>query len=103
MPANGVTGLPYGTLFGRPVIPCEQCKALGTVGDILLVDPKDYIGIEKGRITSDSSIHVQFLYDEQLLRFRYRFNGAPYTQNKVASYAKSTWYMSPYVALATRA
>ncbi len=35
MPANGLSGLPFNTLLGKPVIPIEQAATLGTVGDII--------------------------------------------------------------------
>jgi len=63
MPAGGLSNLPYDTLYGRPVLPIEQCPTLGTVGDIILADfPNGYILAEKGGIQSDMSIHVQFIY-----------------------------------------
>jgi len=34
LPAGGASNKPHGTLFGRPVIPCEQCQTVGTTGDI---------------------------------------------------------------------
>ena len=102
MPATGVTGAQYATLFGRPVIPVEQCPKLGDAGDILLVDLSAYIGTEKGGTQVDSSIHVQFLYDEQVFRFRYRFNGAPYYNSSVASYKNAPFTLSPYIQLQAR-
>jgi len=102
LPAGGVSGSPYMTLMGRPVIPVEQCSKLGDAGDILLADMADYIGIDKGGIESDTSIHVQFMYDEQVFRFRYRFNGTPYTNAPVVSKANASFSVSPYVALAAR-
>lgn len=101
MPAGGVADRPYDTLLGRPIIPCEQCQALGTAGDIILCDLSDYIGIDKDKLQIDSSIHVQFLYDENCFRFRYRFNGAPYTRSALTPY-KGTATTSPYVVLETR-
>jgi hypothetical protein len=35
------------TLYGRPVVAMEQCKKLGDKGDIVLIDPKQYLGIDK--------------------------------------------------------
>src|SRR5574338_109233 len=35
---GGLSGSPYGSLFGRPVIPVEYCQTLGTKGDIVLAD-----------------------------------------------------------------
>jgi HK97 family phage major capsid protein len=102
MPAGGVSGSQYSTMFGRPVIPIEQCSKLGDAGDIILTDLSAYIGTDKGGTQVDSSIHVQFLYDEQVFRFRYRFNGAPYYNSPVASYKNSLTTYSPYIVLANR-
>jgi len=71
MPAGGLSALPYGTLFGRPVMAIEQCQTLGTLGDIYLGDFKNgYLLAEKGGVKADMSIHVQFLYDESVFRSR---------------------------------
>jgi HK97 family phage major capsid protein len=102
MPAGGAAASPNSTLFGRPVIQCEQCSALGDKGDILLVDLSDYIVIDKDALAVDSSIHVQFLYDEMAFRFRYRVNGTPYTKSAITPY-KGSSTTSPYVTLAARA
>jgi HK97 family phage major capsid protein len=102
LPAGGASASPYMTLLGRPVVPVEQLPKLGDAGDIVLADMSDYIGIDKGSLESDTSIHLQFLYDEQVFRFRYRFNGCPYTNSPVASYKNSSTTISPYVALQAR-
>lgn len=101
-PSTGVSGQMYGTLFGRPVITVEQCPKLGDAGDILLIDPTDYIMIDKGGLATDSSIHVQFLYDESCMRFRYRANGLPYSNSAIASYKNSSFTTSPYVCIEAR-
>lgn len=103
LPAGGASSQPYDTLFGRPVVPIEQCATCGTTGDIILADPSQYLLIDKGGIKSDVSIHVRFLYDEQVFRFTYRINGMP-TWNSVLTPANgATNTVSPFVALATRA
>jgi len=38
MPAGGASASPYGTLYGRPVLPIEQCQTLGDQGDIISGD-----------------------------------------------------------------
>ena len=48
LPANGISGNPYGTLMGRPVIPVEYADTLGTVGDITLCDYSQYMLADKG-------------------------------------------------------
>jgi len=37
MPAGGLSGSPFGTLMGRPVIESQACQTLGDLGDIILV------------------------------------------------------------------
>lgn len=101
MPANGVSGAPFGTLMGRPVIPIEQCQTLGTVGDIILADLGEYLMIDKGGLKADSSMHVRFLYDEMTYRFTYRCDGRPWWSSQLTPKNGSNT-LSPFVALATR-
>jgi len=101
MPASGVSGSPYSTLFGRPVIPLEQCETLGTLGDIILADFSQYLLIDKGGINAASSIHVRFLYDENVFRFIYRVDGQPVWNAPLQPF-KGSSTLSPFVALATR-
>lgn len=101
MPAGGISGQPYGTLFGRPVIPIEQAATLGTVGDIIFADLNGYILAEKGGISSDMSIHVQFVYDESVFRFVMRVDGQPERASALTPY-KGSDTLSHFVALATR-
>jgi HK97 family phage major capsid protein len=78
MPAGGISGLPYSTLFGRPVIPVEQCQTLGDKGDVILADFQDgYVLAEKGGMKADMSIHVRFVFDESVFRFVMRVDGQP--------------------------
>lgn len=104
MPPGGLSQSPYGTLLGRPVIPIEQCQALGTVGDIILGDfSNGYILAEKGGIKSDMSIHVKFDYDESVFRFVLRIDGQPVRATALTPYkGGATATQSHFVALATR-
>ena len=86
---------------GRPVVVTEFNAALGTVGDIVLADLGDYVTIDKGGVQAASSIHVQFLTDEQVFRFIYRYDGQPALNSAITPY-KGTNTQSAYVALATR-
>ena len=99
MPAGGISGAPYGTLFGRPVIPCEQCAALGTAGDIILADLSQYVMIDKGSMQSASSIHVNFQTDQTAFRFVYRCDGQPLWSAYLTPYKGTTSYQSPFVVL----
>lgn len=104
MPAGGLSGQPYGTLFGRPVLPIEQAATLGTVGDIILADLSNgYILAEKGGIRSDMSIHVRFIYDESVFRFVMRVDGQPVRASALTPYkGGSGSTQSHFIALATR-
>ena len=101
IPAGGLSEKPYGTLFGRPVVPLEQCNGAGDVGDIILADVSQYLLIDKGGVSQASSVHVRFLYDEQIFRFIYRVDGQPIWSKPLTPY-KGSSSVSPYVTLAKR-
>lgn len=78
LPANGVSGSPFATLMGRPVIPVQACSTLGDKGDIILTDLSQYFGLTKGQdIQTDVSMH--FFFDQALMAFRFilRITGQP--------------------------
>ncbi len=102
VPAGGLASAPNGLLLGRPIVPIEQCSALGTKGDILFADMSQYRWIDKGGINGQTSIHVRFLYDETAFKFTYRAGGKPMWSNSIEAY-KGTTKRSPFVALADRA
>lgn len=90
------------TLKGKSVLTNDQCAALGTVGDINLVDLSQYMLITKGGVQADTSIHVQFLAAENCFRFIFRANGMP-KKNSALTLKNSSNTRSPFVSLATRA
>ena len=102
MPAGGLSTSGYGTLFGRPVIPIEQCSALGDKGDIILADLGQYMMIDKGGIQAASSMHVKFIYDEMTYRVTYRCDGQPLWGAPLTPY-KGSNTLSSFVTLAERA
>lgn len=101
MPAGGIMGNPYSTLMGRPIIPLEQCQSIGTTGDIIFADFSQYAMIDKGAISSASSIHVRFVNDESVFRFIYRVDGQPIWNTPLTPF-KGTNTQSPFIALANR-
>lgn len=101
MPAGGLSGAPYDTLYGRPVIPIEQCETLGTKGDVFLADMSEYLLIRKGAMETAESIHVRFLYGENTFRFTYRINGAPAWKTALTPY-KGSNTQSPFLCVDTR-
>lgn len=99
----GVNGndSPFGLLLGRPVIPIEYSASVGTVGDIILFDPQQYVMIDKNGLAAAASMHVRFLYEEMTFRFTFRVDGQPVWRKPVTPF-KGSNTLSPFVALATR-
>lgn len=102
MPAGGVSGAPYGTLMGRPVVPIEHAKTVGTVGDIMLVNLGEYLYASKGGIQSAQSMHLRFIEGETAWRFILRNDGKPWWSAAITP-AQGSNTLSPFVALAIRA
>jgi len=103
LPPGGLSGAPYGNILGLPAIAIEHAATLGDVGDIVLANlPNGYILAEKGGIKSDLSIHVRFIYDEQVFRFILRVDGQPVRATALTP-AKGTDQLSHFIALAARA
>ncbi len=101
LPPGGLSGSQYSTLFGRPMIPLENCRTLGTVGDIVLADMSQYTLIEKDGMDAQQSMHVRFIYDEMTFKFRMRVNGAPKWKTALTP-AQGSNTLSPFITLAAR-
>ena len=91
----------YGMLLGRPVIPIEYAATLGTAGDIILMDPKQYVMIDKNGLQQASSMHVRFLTDEMTFRFTFRVDGQPIPRTPITPFKGTNTY-SPFVILGLR-
>ena len=103
MPPGGLTAARYATLRGRPVIETEFNPTLGTVGDIVLCDMKQYLTfVKSGGIKSAMSMHVEFLTDQMVYRFTYMVDGQTWWNSPLTPF-KGTATQSPFIALATRA
>lgn len=89
------------TIFGRPAIEVEYAEALGTVGDIAVVDWKKYRLIRKGGVEQASSMHVYFSTGEQAFRAFYRVDGQPAPRAALTPF-KGSATLSPFVVLSTR-
>jgi HK97 family phage major capsid protein len=101
LPPGGFSSSPYGMLYGRPVIPVEFAQTLGTTGDIQLVDFSEYLLARKGGVEQAVSMHVQFLYAEQVFRAKLRVGGQPLWSSALTPY-KGTNTQSPFIWLAAR-
>ena len=101
MPPGGLSGAPYATLMGRPVLEIEYCQTLGVTGDIILAALSEFQMIDKGGMQSASSIHVRFTNDETVFRFVYRCDGQPKWNSPLTPFHGNNT-VSPFVTLAGR-
>jgi HK97 family phage major capsid protein len=86
------------TLYGRPVIETEFNPSLNASGDILLADMGEYLLWEKGGVEMATSMHVEFLTDQEVIRFIYRCDGQPAAASATTPY-KGSNTTSPFVVL----
>ena len=100
-PEGGLGNFDTQRVLNKPVLFEDSCSALGTAGDVLLVDPMQYILLTKGTAKQDWSVHVEFLTDQSCFRMVYRCNGAPKI-NEALTLKNSSKTRSPFVALAAR-
>jgi HK97 family phage major capsid protein len=97
------TGAPVLTLLGRPVIMTEKAPAaLGTQGDLSLVDFGMYLVGDRQTMTVDSSEHVKFTSDKTTFRVIQRNDGRPWLNSAITP-ANNSASLSPFVQLQTRA
>jgi len=103
MPPGGLSGAPYGTLMGRPVIPTQACETLGDEGDIIFAALDQYVTVTKtsGGLRQDTSMHLWFDQDTMAFRFIMRIAGQPWWNSTIAARDGSTTY-SAFVTAAVR-
>ena len=102
LPPGGLSERPFGMLMGRPVYYSEACSAVGTPGDIIFADPKQYASLIKaGGVRTDVSIHLYFDADQTVFRVIMRVGGNPWWKTSIVR-AKSALPLSWAVTLAQR-
>ena len=93
---------PQNRLKGKPLIPVEYCKTLGTVGDILLVNLNYYALGTRGGIEEAMSMHLRFDFAETAFRFLFGIDGQPWLSSAITPMNGSST-LAPFLTLATRA
>lgn len=101
MPPGGISGAPYASLYGKPLIATEYNSALGAPGDIVLADFSQYTVVDKGGVNFATSMHVAFDTDEMRFRITYRVDGKPMWASPLTPF-KGTLTKSPFITLAQR-
>lgn len=100
-PEGGLGNFDTQRILNKPILFEDSCSALGTKGDIMLIDPYYYILLTKGTAKQDWSMHVEFLTDQMAFRVVFRCNGAPKIESPL-TIKNSAKTRSPFVALADR-
>ena len=89
-------------LLGRPVVITSRCKALGTAGDVMLVDPSQIVVGIRRAISIERSTHIYFDSDTIAVRGKFRGDARP-VWDKARTLVEGPDTVSPYLILATRA
>jgi HK97 family phage major capsid protein len=95
---QGATKKPTWSLLGRPFYPTEKVPALGTKGDLMLLDPSFYVIGDRMSIEVAASEHVNFLKNQMTWRVLERADGQPWMDRPVTLQDAST-QVSPFVIL----
>ena len=101
LPPGGYSQAPYGTIFGRPIVPIEHCQTLGTAGDVILADLSQYVLATKGGVNGAWSMHVRFLYGEMTFRITLRADGQSVWNSALTPF-KGSNTISPFIVVETR-
>ena len=102
MPGNNISGAPYGTIFGQPIKITEYNASIGSEGDIIFANLKQYGTQTRGGVESGMSIHLKFDYNQTAFRFIFQADGQPWQSSSITPF-KGTDKLSPFVTLAERA
>jgi HK97 family phage major capsid protein len=94
----GAAKAPNWSLLGRPALPTEKLPALGTKGDLMLIDPSFYVIGDRMQIEVAASEHVNFLKNQMTWRVVERIDGQPWLDKPVTLQDAST-QVSPFVVL----
>jgi len=89
-------------LLGRPLFFSEYAQALGSQGDVLLVNWSEYLEGVYQPLDSAESLHVRFLNHERAFKWFQRCGATPWWRTDLTP-KNSTKHLSPYVTLAARA
>jgi len=95
---QGATKSPNWALLGRPVFPTEKLPALGTKGDLVLLDPSMYVLGDRMQVEVAASEHVNFLKNQMTWRVVERIDGQPWLDKPVTLQDAATT-VSPFVIL----
>lgn len=103
MPAGGISGAPFQTLYGRPIVESAYLpEDVGDLHDIMFVDPSQYWMIDIGSMT-DSSKELFWLTGEQAFKLVSRNGGKMWMPRALPTVPAGSYTQSAVITLAARA
>ena len=96
--AGGPTGY---LLLGRPALITSRVKALGSKGDVVLLDPSQLVLGVRRAIAIERSEQALFTSDRLAIRGKFRGDGQPFW-DKARTLPESGGTVSPYVVMEAR-
>lgn len=98
--SNGLKYAAQGTLLGLPIRFTEKLPALGTTGDLMLIDPTQYGVATRMGLEIGVSEHFQFNTDQITYRFKLRNDARPLWLGPYVSADSANTKFSPFVKIA---
>jgi len=95
---QGAVKPPVWKLLNLPVHITEKIPALGTKGDVMLLDPTLYVIGDRMQLEIAASEHVNFLKNQMTWRFVERIDGRPWLETSI-TLQDGTSTVSPFVIL----
>jgi len=98
--ANGAARAPMpNTLFGFPIIFCDRLPALGTKGDLSLVNLSYYLIKDGSGPAAASSEHVYFTSNKVVFKIVWNVDAHPWLTEALALEGDTSKTVSPFVVL----
>jgi HK97 family phage major capsid protein len=95
----GAAGPIPSTLFGIPVLFAERCPAVGTEGDLMLVDLSYYLIKDGSGPFIAASEHVYFTNNQTVIKIFWNVDGKPWLTQPIGLEGSVTNTISPFVVL----
>lgn len=95
----GAAGPVPATLFGFPILFNDRSPALGSEGDLMLVDLQYYLIKDGSGPFVDASPHVYFTSDQTVIRITWNVDGKPWLTEPLQLEGSAANTISPFVVL----
>lgn len=90
-------------MLGNRVRPLINCQTIGTSGDIILWDPKNYVvGYKSSGVSKAMSIHLYFATDQVAYRWTFRMDGRPWRDTTLLAAKSNSLAYGTAITLTTK-